>query len=308
MHIKSNKFLRVLFIPAIRFCDYLGRNHPLLLTQLRYFIRFHRFVDFKNPRTLNEKIQWLKLKTDIKEWSRLSDKYAVRDYVKFCGCEENLVALYGKWDDVEQIDFGMLPNSFVLKANNGCGSVILVKDKRECDWEKTKTTLKEWLSKPFGADGGEIQYLSIKPCIIAEELLELDEQDKRYSSSLIDYKIWCFNGTPQYIMTCTNRTQSGVELQVYDLNWNVVTNSLKSTGVDKVGDLIPKPELLVELLRVAEKLAKPFPCVRIDLYCARGKVYFGEMTFTSFGGMMNYYTPQFLLQTGDMIDLHYKVN
>lgn len=306
MQIKTNSFLRVLFVPMIKFCDYLGRKHPLILTQLRYFMRFHRFIDFDNPRDLNEKIQWLKLKKDISEWSRLSDKYAVREYVKEQGCGENLVSLYGRWNNVEEIDFDRLPDSFVLKANNGCGSVILVKDKNGCDWGKIKNTLNEWISKPFGADGGEIQYLSIKPCVIAEELLTLDDEVKKYSTSLVDYKVWCFNGTPQYIMTCSNRSKEGVELQVYDLEWNVVPNSLKSNGVDKIGSVMPKPKRLTDILCVAKKLARPFPCVRVDLYYTSGKVYFGEMTFTSFGGMMNYYTPEFLSQTGAMIDLNYK--
>jgi len=307
MHVKNNRLLRVLFIPVIKFCDYLGRKNPLLLTQLRYFERFHKFIDFKNPKTINEKIQWLKLKSDISEWTRLSDKYAVREYVKDCGCEDNLVKLYGRWNNADQIDFGKLPDSFVIKANNGCGSVLIVDDKQQADIACIREKLKCWISTPFGADGGEIQYLGIKPCIIVEELLKLDDEDKNNSTSLIDYKVWCFNGQPKYIMTCTNRKESSVELLVYDLAWNVIPASIKPNKTDQLGSSIPKPELLNEMLAVASKLAKPFPCVRVDLYCTNGRIYFGEMTFTSFGGLMDYYTPEFLLKLGDEIDLGYKL-
>ncbi len=307
MHVKSNKFLHILFMPMIKFCDYLGKKNPLLLTQLRYFERFHKFIDFRNPKTINEKIQWLKLKSDISEWTRVSDKYLVRDYIKECGCENNLVTLYGKWDNANQIDFDLLPDSFVAKANNGCGSVLIVEDKQLVNVEVIREKLNTWISTPFGADGGEIQYLLIKPCIIVEELLKLDTKDRNNSTSLIDYKIWCFNGRPQYIMTCTNREKTSVELLVYDLAWNVVPNSLKPNKTDRLGTSIPRPVLLDEMLAVASKLAQPFPCVRVDLYCTDGKVYFGEMTFTSLGGMMDYYTPEFLLKLGNEIDLEYKL-
>lgn len=307
MHVKSNRWLRVLFVPVIKFCDYLGRKNPLLLTQLRYFERFHKFIDFKHPKTINEKIQWLKLKSDISEWTRLSDKYLVREYIKESGCEDNLVTLYGKWDNANQIDFDLLPNSFVIKANNGCGSVLVVEDKSQINIDDVRKKLNAWISIPFGADGGEIQYLSIKPCIIAEELLVLNREERNNSTSLIDYKIWCFNGRPRYIMTCTNRKEFSVELQVYDLFWNVVPNSIKPNKTDRLGSKIPKPVLLNEMLIVASKLAKPFPCVRVDLYCTNGKVYFGEMTFTAFGGLIDYYTPEFLLKLGNEIDLEYKL-
>jgi len=53
-------------------------------------------------------------------------------------------------------------------------------------------------------------------------------------------------------------------------------------------------------------LAKPFPVVRVDVYNVGGKIYFGEMTFTSLGGLMDYYTEEFQQLAGDLIDLNNK--
>ena len=119
MHPTTKKSTRILFAPLIAFCNWLGENHPVTLVKLRYFARFKRFPNLKEPKDLNEKILYLKLFTDTTEWTRLADKYLVRDYVKERGCGKYLVDLYGVWYAAKDIDFESLPNAFILKANNG---------------------------------------------------------------------------------------------------------------------------------------------------------------------------------------------
>lgn len=301
-----SKIVKVVSYPILKFCELLCKISPELLTKIRYFFRFKKFLNLDNPKNLNEKIQWLKLRSDISEWSRLSDKYAVREYVKECGCEDNLVELLGRWDRVEDIDFDTLPKSFVLKANNGCGSIIIVENKYELDITTITNDLNRWITTPYALYAAEIHYKSIKPCIIAEELLYNDDAQNEFSVSLIDYKVWCFNGKPHYILTCTNRDAEGVDLLIYDLDWKSHENDIKHNSHYRLGKSIPRPECLSELLNVAEKLSTAFPCVRVDLYVVNNKVYFGEMTFTSLGGLMNYFTNDFLLKTGSLIDLNYK--
>ncbi|MDA3779628.1 MAG: ATP-grasp fold amidoligase family protein [Bacteroidales bacterium] len=92
-----------------------------------YSIYFKKKINWDNPKNLIEKIYWLQLNTDTSLWTKYADKYKVRNYVKKCGYEENLPKLYGKWDKPKDINFDELPNSFVLKTNNGCGSVLIVK-------------------------------------------------------------------------------------------------------------------------------------------------------------------------------------
>lgn len=227
----------------------------------------------------------------------------MRSYVENCGLGDYLVKLYGVWYNAEDFDMTDLPQSFILKANNGDGkgSNLIIKDKSKCDENEVKAIIKKWLSaKNVGALASEPQYKDIVPCVIAEELLPLEDGDK----SLKDYKIWCFNGKPYYIWVCTDRDNQGTDVMTYDLEWNAHPEYSVFDSRYRQGKIIPKPQNFEEMLRVAETLAKPFPQVRLDLYNINGRIYFGETTFTSLGGMMNFYTPSFLREMGDKVNLN----
>lgn len=286
------------------FGKWMGEKHPVTWTKIRYFARFHKMPDLKNPKDLNEKILYMKLFTDTSRWTDLADKYKVRDYVKSCGLEEYLIPLIGMWTDVDDIDFDQLPDAFIFKANNGCGksSNLIVKDKKQLDIASAKKIIRGWLEdKHVGVLGAEPQYKDMVPCVIAEELLPPEDGQK----SPIDYKIWCFNGKAHYIRTYSNRDIKGADAMTYDTQWTPMPEVCISNSRYKNDTILPKPQNLDEMIKVAETLTKPFPCVRLDLYNIKGKIYFGEMTFTSNGGMMDNLTPEFLLKCGAMIDLNY---
>ena len=302
MHPTTKKSTRFLFAPLIAFCNWLGEKYPVFLVRLRYIARFKRFPNLKNPKDLNEKILYLKLFTDTSEWTRLADQYRVREYVIEKGLESILVDLYGVWYDANDIDFNELPKSFILKANNGCGkgSNMIVANRDEMDQVGVRKTLAGWLNeKHIGALAAEPQYKGMKPCVIAEALLPKEEGQK----SLIDYKIWCFNGKAHYIMTCSSRESTYTKLNLFDLGWNPVSYLKPSNDYPIESVEIPKPGCLTEMIKTAEILADGFPCVRVDLYNISDHIFFGEMTFTSLGGMMDYYTPEFLTLCGEMINL-----
>lgn len=305
MHLTTKKSTRIIFAPLIKITEWLGNHYPVTLVKIRYFVRFHKKVNLNKPIDLNEKILYLKLFSDTSLWTICADKYKVRDYVKSYGLEEILVRLYGVWFRAEDFDLNDLPNSFILKANNGDGkgSNLIINDKREWNEKELKKIVKNWLEKKhIGALSSEPQYKGMIPCVIAEELLPIDEGDK----SLVDYKIWCLNGKPYFIFTCSNRDINSLEIMAYDLNWNPMPEVCIYNSIYKKGKLMPKPMTLLKMLEIAERLAKPFPEARIDLYSIRDKVFFGEITFTSLGGMMDYFTPQFLLEMGNKVDLNYK--
>ena len=282
----------------------LGRRHPELLVRLRYLVRFHKPIDLNHPKDLNEKIQYLSLRTDTSAWTRLSDKYAVREYVRECGLESILNTLYGVWDDAEAIDFDSLPQQFILKATHGSGDGFVVEDKRQLDVQEVRRIFRQTLKETYGLAEGNLHYSHITPRIIAEELLVNDEWSARYSTSFIDYKFWCFNGRAHYILICTNRTGTNKsELMTYDTSWNSHPEYCIFNGHYLQGKPIPPPPNLDEMLQVSERLAAPFPVVRVDLYNLNGRILFGEMTFTSLGGFMNYYTPEFLQKAGSLINL-----
>lgn len=285
---------------------WLGHHFPQQWVSFRYFIRFHKKLHWKNPQNLNEKILYLSLKTDTTIWTDLADKYKVREYVKKCGYENSLVTLYGKWDNACDIDFAQLPSSFVLKTNHGSGEIILVKDKNCIDKEALIAYFNKEISKPYGEIEGGKHYYRIKPCIIAEEMLLNDLFSARFSSSIIDYKFWCFNGKVHYVFVCSNRNKHSLDILLYDKNWNVHSEYLKFSSHYKSANSIPKPLNYEKMIEMVEILSRPFPCVRVDLYNIGGQIYFGEMTFTSLGGLMNYFTDDFLEKAGGLIDLNYK--
>lgn len=303
MHIRTNPILNKILRPVLRFCEWLGENHPETLIRLRYFARFKRILNLKEPKTLNEKILYLALRTDTSMWSLCADKYAVRQYVADRVGEGVLIPLVGMWTNVEDIDWQKLPQKFVLKLTNGSGDTLIVTDKTKVDWNQHKSVFAREMQHRYGAVEGGIHYMRIKPRLIAEELIENDSETLCYSNSLVDYKIWCFNGKAQYIWACANRTLETTEVMTYDEDWNAHPEYSVFNAHYSRGKLLPKPKNFEKMLQIAEKLAKDFPCVRVDLYNVNGKIYFGELTFTSLGGIMDFYTDEFQLLAGSMITL-----
>lgn len=276
--------------------------NPKKALDLRWYCKYGKHFNWDNPIDLNEKIIWLEGCTDTDIWSRLADKYEVRKYVDEKGLRSILPKLYGVWDSVEDIDFCLLPDSFVIKCNHDCHSAHVVKDKNVVDIEKIKKNLRKHLTKRFGYVECEPHYTRIKPLVIAEELLE--NSSGSISSSIVDYKVWCFQGVPYYIMTLHDREVKSLRMNLYDLNWHVHPELMcfDNEFLDGKGD-IPKPESFDEMINAAAILSEGFPEVRVDFYDVYGKLYFGEMTFTSGSGKMPYFTMKCLNDLGSLVKL-----
>lgn len=259
-------------------------------------------IDWKNPKTLNEKINWMKFNTDTTEWTRLADKYLVREYVKERIGDTALPKLYAVWKSADEIDFSILPKKFILKTNHGCHTVMPVLDKDKVDINIVKRQFDVWMKKQYGYDTAEPHYLEIKPLIIAEELLD---NDATFTTALADYKVYCFDGNPFCILVCTDRNVAKTTFSYFDCDWNPLHNVLneKLKGSDVA---IPKPDCLKLLLEYASILAKGHPQVRVDFYITHGKIYFGEMTFTSEGGYDGDITKEFCIEMGKHITLPQK--
>lgn len=277
---------------------------PINIARLRYLYILHKWPHFKHPKDLNEKINYLKFYGNTSLWPKLSDKYAVRKYIEDLGLGEILVKLYGKWDSVDDIDWDKLPNQFVLQCNNGSGDVLVCHDKATLDIDKYKQYFDLMLHRKFGIINGEPHYMKIQPCIIAKELLNANTQPCG-STSLIDYKIWCFNGKPHSIFVVLNRSRESANCGIYDLNWQYRPEFLRFTNhLKRAEQKLPKPNNLDRMLDVASKLSAGFPEVRVDLYEVDGRVYFGELTFTSQGGCMDYFSQQYLNEAGSLVKIY----
>ena len=276
---------------------------PRYAAELMYYLSFHKRMNLDNPTSLVEKINWMQFNADTSLWTMCADKYRMREYIAEKGLEDHLPKLYGHWENPDEVDFDALPNEFVLKSNNGCGTVKIVHDKSRLDIHATKKLLKWWL-KPYGYVGGQSHYLRIKPCIIAEELLHQDEKEKNFSpTSLVDYKMWCINGEPESVWVAYNRHNVFmVNMALFDKDWNPIPQYLRDTAQEtyRPDITIPKPKCFEEMKDIARTVSAPFPELRLDFYIINDKPYIGELTFTSGYG---FYTDEYYKYLGDKVDI-----
>lgn len=256
-------------------------------------------IDLDNPKTFNEKIQWMKLYDSTPIKTRLADKFLVRDWVKEKIGEKYLIPLLGVYDSFDDIDFNALPDKFVIKCNHGCGYNIIVKDKSQLDITNAKQKINKWMHENFAFKVGcELHYRDIEPKIIIEQYIENDGGD------LYDYKFWCFGGKVKYIQFLSERNTNGLKMAFYDRNWKK-QDFVYSYPLD-IKDM-QKPANLDEMIELAEKLAADFPHVRVDFYRLNdGTIIFGEMTFTSASGSCKWNKSDINRKFGDMIKLPQK--
>ena len=251
-------------------------------------------LNLDNPKTLNEKIQWLKFNDRRALRTICADKYAVREHIKERIGEKYLIPLLYRTENVNDIYPDNLPNEpFVIKTNHDSGGVVLVQDKNNIDWEEIRKDLSKKLKTNYYYTGKEWQYKNIKPCIIVEELL-LDENNNIPS----DYKLHCFNGKLKFTQVDTGRFEKH-ERHLHDTNWNLID----CQWFFKSGKGVEKPKLMNKMQELAEELAKDFDYVRIDLYNIGEKIYFGEITFTPGSGWEFFSPLECDRKFGDMLTL-----
>ena len=271
---------------------YMGRNYPKIWISFRYFLRFHKRINWQRPRTLNEKILYLSMMTDTTRWSDLADKYKVREYVKKKGLEDILVPLVGHWERPEDIEWDKLPNKFVLKCNHGCAYNILCHDKNTFKKEDAIKKIRKWMKEDFGAFNIETHYSKIKPHIICEEYL---------GNCIIDYKFFCFNGEPKYIYISSDL--------VHDRQARIGFFYLDGTKMPLIRDdyapmdIEKLPPFFEDMKRAADILCKDFTFVRVDFFIANGTYYFAELTFTPSGGMMPFNPDKYDLEWGGQLNI-----
>lgn len=267
------------------------------LANKRYKSTHHHNIDWENPKDVDEKIMYLMFNTDTTEWTRLADKYAVRQYVEEKGCGNLLVPLLGKWEKSSEIDFDMLPNRFVLKSNHGSGDVIIVKDKKTANLDLIRKKAKIALETNFGLKTAELHYTRIKPCLIAEEYLDAGDKGP------VDYKIWCFNGKPYGIFTGSERNVEthSVFYNYFTLDWTRRDDYMTDHYRNNV--FVPKPNHLDEMIKYASILSEGFPEVRVDFYEVNDHIYFGEMTFSSNSGSQKFFTEELMLDMGRQFEV-----
>ena len=270
------RYLHPLYIAYYQIYTFYCKKYPRRVVNKRYKHRFRRSIDWNSPKEMNEKIIWMQFNGDTSKWSELADKYKAREYLKSKGYNDILVPLLGVWRKASDIDFDILPCSFVADA----------------------------LQQTFGIITIEPHYTLIEPLIIAEQMLN---QHSIYSTSVIDYKFYCASGKP---ICCgvfydrdplTHTTNS----TFYDLMWRRHDEWKYALGKSQSKD-IPKPINFNRMIQICEDLSHDFPFVRLDFYEVDNKLYFSEFTFTPAaysGGSLSDEACYFI---GEQININYR--
>jgi len=241
---------------------------------------FGRNIDWKNPTTYSEKLQWMKIYDRNPLYTKLVDKYEVREYVAKKIGDKYLIPCLGVWDRFEDIDFNKLPDEFVLKCTHDSNSVIVCRDKSKFDMEEAQKKLNEHLKINFYYNAREWPYKKVKPRIIAEQYMEDNE-----TKELRDYKIFSFDGEPKALFIASDRQNENeqVKFDFFDVDFKHLDIR---QGHPNSTVLPNKPQNFDEMLYLAKILSKGLPQVRVDFYECNGKTYFGELTFFHHSGFV----------------------
>ena len=257
--------------------------------EIKYLKKIFRYrmgeeLDLINPKSFNQKIQWLKLYDRNPKYTKLVDKYEVKFIVdRILGTGYTFPTI-GVWSHFSDIDFNELPNEFVLKCTHDSGGVVICKNKIDFDKSAAKKTLEGSLGNNYYTISREWPYKNVEPRIIAEPYMVDDS-----GAELKDYKFMCFNGKVKCIFTCTDRyAPEGLKVTFFDTNWGKMPFK-RHYPIDK--NPIEKPHSFDEMVHLSEKLSKGIPFVRVDFYEINRKPYFGEMTFYPGTGMEEF-TPR----------------
>lgn len=250
--------------------------------RIAFYLRVGYWPNLKEPKSFNEKLQWLKLHDKHPEYGRMVDKVSAKEIVANLVGEEYLIPTIGIYNSIEEIEWDKLPPQFVIKSACDSGGVVICKDKSTLNIQEAINRIRISNSRDYSKYNKEYPYRYASHRYIAEKYIT-DES----GYELKDYKFFCFNGKPRYVQLDFDR-QTNHRRNIYDTEWNLIDlQILYPKGHDRI---FPKPINFEKMLEVAAELSKGIPHVRVDLYNVNGKIYFGEMTFFH-GSGMEYFIP-----------------
>ncbi len=270
-----------------------------LYLKLLYRRVFDEELDIDNPKSFNEKLQWLKIYNRDPLYTTLVDKYAVKDYIKnkIKSDDLHIIKTLGVWNSFDEIDFEKLPEQFVLKTTHDSGTVCICKERESFDFSKAKKQLTKSLKHDYYLNDREWPYKSVPRRIIAEEYM-VDES----GTELKDYKFFCFNGEPKLMFVATDRPID-TRFDYFDIEFNHLPFIQGFPNSDKI---IERPKGWSSMVEIARKLSEGIPHVRIDLYDINGKIYFGEYTFFHNSGFVPFYPKEWDYKIGELLELPQK--
>lgn len=265
--------------------------------RLLYKLEMGDKLDIQNPKTFNEKLQWLKLYDRNPEYTKMVDKYEAKKYVSNIIGEEYIIPTLGVWEKFEEIDFNLLPNQFVLKCTHDSGGLIICKDKNILNIKSSKKLINKCLKNKFYYSGREWPYKNVKPRIIAEQYMATYKQKE-----LIDYKFFCFNGEPKFLYV-SEGLSNHENARISFVNMNYEKTEFYRKDYRPFDKLPNKPTNFDKMKELSKELSKNIPFIRVDFYEVNGQVYFGELTFFPCSGFIPFVPEEWDRKLGDMLKL-----
>lgn len=264
--------------------------------KLVYRARIGRPLNLNSPKGFNEKLQWLKLYDRNPLYTKLVDKAEVKPWVAERIGWEHVVPTLGVWDSFDDIDFGALPERFVLKCTHDSGGLAICRDLSTFDMAAARRKIERSLANNYFWSGREWPYKDVRPRIIAEEYLDPAGEQV----GLTDYKVMCFGGQARCEFTCTGRADGNLHVDFFDTEWNHMPFTRHYPNADVPPEA---PERLKDMVAMAERLSEGVPFVRVDFYEVAGQYYFGEMTFYPGSGMEEFDPERWDEELGSWIEL-----
>lgn len=294
-NLKENKLKRLIAKPISYIVKFISKK--TFISQQYKYITHHK-MSWTSPNRYTEKLQILRLyeypKNDLV--CQCAGRVGARKYLKDQGFDDNLIKIYGVFNNFNEIDFSKLPNQFVMKCTHACSYNYICFDKNKIEYNKLKRQFNKWLKTNYGKKTVELHYSKIKPQIIIEELL----LENNYLP--IEYKIHCFNGKAKYMYVVTDRNKN-IRYNNYYIDWKEFDDA-QFNGWKKSDKPLTKPSNWDEMVQIAEKLSKPFPFVRVDLFSINNKIYFSELTFTPAKGTLIFDSDQADFEIGQWLNIN----
>ena len=265
--------------------------------KIKYRLVMKKRLNLKKPETLNEKIQWLKLYDRKDIYTKMVDKYEAKKYVANIIGDKYIIPTLGIYDKFDDINFEQLPKQFVIKCTHDSGGLFICKNKKDFDISLAKKKINKCLKKNYYYYGREWPYKNVKPRIIVEKYMT-DEN----SSSMKDYKFFCFNGVPKIMYLSEGlENHKTAAMSFFDMNFELVNCKRKDYKLLKYQP--SKPRNFEKMKEFASLLSSGIPHLRVDFYEINGELFFGELTFYTNSGMIPFENEEWNLKMGKWVEL-----
>ncbi len=266
-----------------------------LFSFLAYVIRQKKIPRLFNPKTLTEKIFFLKLRPNLKLSPlrrQVADRIQVRNFVNENSTTCKLIPLLWKGEVFTEEVWNDLPNKFVIKANHGSKMVRIV-DKKNTNFKEVYADTERWKKIDYYKKGREWVYKGLDRTILVEKFIDFGKEVPP------DFKFFCLNGKVQFVQVDLDRFKKH-RRNIYSKDFEPINVKYQFEN----GHRIVRPRLYQEAVKISEQLSEEFDFIRVDLYILEDNIYFGELTNFPGNCLEKFIPHSFDVEMGNFLSLN----